>query len=51
MAVAYGAVAGGLALTGKGKVARWVPPTPEQTVLTVKQDVQVAKERVKEGRR
>jgi uncharacterized membrane protein YqjE len=51
VAACYGAVAGGLALGGKKRVSRGVPPTPEQTVLTVKEDVQYARERVKEGRR
>jgi uncharacterized membrane protein YqjE len=51
VAVVYGAVAGGLALTGKSRVERGVPPTPEQTVQTVKEDVAVAREAVKEGRR
>jgi uncharacterized membrane protein YqjE len=50
VAAVYGAVAGGLALTGKSRVQRGVPPTPEQTVQTVKQDVAVAREAVKEGR-
>lgn len=51
VAVVYGAVAGGLALNGKRRVARGVPPTPEQTVQTVKEDVQVTREAVREGRR
>lgn len=51
VAVVYGAVAGVLALTGKSRVERGVPPTPEQTVQTVKEDVAVAREAVKEGRR
>src|ERR1700759_4521450 len=50
VAVVYGAVAGVLALTGKSRVERGVPPTPEQTVETVKEDVAVAREAVKEGR-
>jgi uncharacterized membrane protein YqjE len=50
VAAVYGAVAGILALTGKNRVQRGVPPTPEQTVETVKQDVAVAREAVKEGR-
>jgi uncharacterized membrane protein YqjE len=50
VAVVYGAVAGVLALTGKSRVQRGVPPTPEQTVQTVKEDVHVAREAVKEGR-
>ena len=41
--VAYAAVAGVLALTGKGKVAEAGPPVPEQTVETLKEDVQWAK--------
>lgn len=51
VAVAYGAIAGGLALNGKTRVSRGVPPTPEQTVETVKEDVEYARERAKEGRR
>jgi hypothetical protein len=51
VAVAYGVIAGILALNGKSRVERGVPPTPEQTVQTVKEDVQVAREAVKEGRR
>ena len=51
VAVAYGVIAGGLALTGKARVSRGMPPTPEQTVETVKEDVEYARERVKEGRR
>lgn len=50
VAVVYAAVAGGLALSGKSNVQRGVPPVPEQTVETVKEDVEVAKLRVKEGR-
>jgi uncharacterized membrane protein YqjE len=51
VAVIYGAVAGVLALTGKSRVQRGVPPVPEQTVQTVKEDVAVARDAVKEGRR
>jgi hypothetical protein len=51
VAVVYGAVAGGLALSGKARVAQGVPPTPEQTLQTVKDDVEVAKLRAREGRR
>jgi hypothetical protein len=51
VAVAYGAVAGGLALQGKTKVQQGVPPTPEQTVETVKEDIQFTKQRAQEGRR
>lgn len=51
VAAAYGAIAGGLALSGKGHLSRGVPPTPEQTVQTVRDDVAYAKERAQEGRR
>jgi uncharacterized membrane protein YqjE len=51
VAVALGAVAGGLALTGRTKVAQGVPPTPQQTVETVREDVQVVRESAQEGRR
>ena len=39
----WAAVAGVLALTGKNKVQEATPPVPEQTVETVKEDVQWAK--------
>jgi uncharacterized membrane protein YqjE len=41
--VIYAAVAGFLAFTGKNKVAEATPPVPEQTVESVKEDVQWAK--------
>jgi hypothetical protein len=47
----YGAVAGALALSGKSNVQRGVPPVPEQTVETVREDVEIAKQRAQEGRR
>jgi hypothetical protein len=47
----YGVVAGALALSGKSNVQRGVPPVPEQTVETVREDVEMAKQRVQEGRR
>ncbi len=50
VAVAYAAVAGGLALQGKSKVKAGTPPMPEQTVQSVKADVQSNKDHVKEGR-
>jgi uncharacterized membrane protein YqjE len=50
VAVVYAAIAGALALTGKSNVQRGVPPVPEQTVATVKEDVDVARQRAKEGR-
>ncbi len=50
IAAVYGAIAGGLALTGKSKVQEAVPPMPEQTVESVKDDVEMTKQRAKEGR-
>jgi hypothetical protein len=41
--VVYAAIAGGLALVAKNRVAEAAPPVPEQTVQTVKEDVQWAK--------
>jgi hypothetical protein len=49
--IVYGAIAGALALSGKRNVQRGVPPVPEQTVETVKEDVEMAKQRAQEGRR
>jgi hypothetical protein len=51
VAAAYGAVAGALSLSGRTKVKQAVPPVPEQTVQTVKEDVELTKQRVQEGRR
>ena len=45
--VVYGAIAGVLALTGKGRVQEATPPMPEQTVETVKEDVAWAKTRAR----
>ena len=49
-AALYGAGAGVLALQGKTRVQKGVPPTPEQTVQTVKEDVEYTKQRAQEGR-
>jgi hypothetical protein len=43
VAVVYGAVAAVLAVRGRAKVKQAVPPVPEQTIETVKEDVQWAK--------
>jgi Putative Actinobacterial Holin-X, holin superfamily III len=43
VAVVYAAVAAVLALRGRAKVKQAVPPVPEQTIETVKEDVQWAK--------
>jgi MFS family permease len=50
VAAVYGAVAGVLALIGKSKVQRAVPPIPEQAAESVKEDVQWTKTRVKQAR-
>ena len=50
-AAVYGLIAGALALAGKSKVEKSVPPVPEQTIETVKEDVELTKARAKEGRR
>jgi uncharacterized membrane protein YqjE len=47
----YGAIAGALALQGKQKVEDAGPPQPEQTIETVKEDVQWAKTQVASARR
>jgi uncharacterized membrane protein YqjE len=49
--VIYGAVAAVLALQGKQKVDEAGPPQPEQTVETVKEDVQWAKRQAASVRR
>jgi uncharacterized membrane protein YqjE len=49
--VVYGAVAGVLALAGKKKVEEAGPPQPEQTVETLKEDVQWAKTQAASVRR
>jgi uncharacterized membrane protein YqjE len=51
VAAVYGAAAGVLALGGKKQVTEATPPIPEQTVDTVKEDVQWAKQRAQAGRR
>jgi hypothetical protein len=49
--LAYGAVAGILALTGKKKVEQATPPVPEQAIESSKEDVEWTKERAQAGRR
>jgi uncharacterized membrane protein YqjE len=51
VAVIYAAIAGVLALQGKEKVKEAGPPVPEQTVETVKEDVEWAKTRTRSARR
>ncbi|TMK55949.1 MAG: phage holin family protein [Actinobacteria bacterium] len=47
----YGAVAAVLAMRGRDRVKEGMPPAPEQTVETVKEDVQWAKSQAKSARR
>jgi len=50
VAVVYAAIAGVLALIGRTRVREATPATPEQTIETVKEDVQWAKTRARSGR-
>ena len=47
--VVYAVVAGILALRGKDRIQQATPPVPEQTVETVKEDVQWAKTQLPSG--
>ncbi len=47
----YGGLAGVLALTGKKRVTEATPPVPEQTVNSVKEDVQWAKTQLPSARK
>ena len=49
--VVYAIAAAGLALIAKQKLAQAAPPVPEQTVETVKEDVQWAKTQLPSGRK
>src|SRR5947209_12479360 len=49
--VVYAAIAGILALQGRERIQQATPPVPEQTVETVKEDVQWAKTQLPSGRR
>jgi hypothetical protein len=51
VAVLWAAVAGVMALVGKGRVEAGTPPLPEQSVDSVREDVQWAKDSVQRGRR
>jgi hypothetical protein len=50
VAAAYGAVAGILALIGRSRVQAGTPPLPEETVESVKEDVEWAKTKAKQAR-
>src|SRR4051812_14495935 len=49
--VVWAAVAGVLALTGKGKVQEATPPVPERAIDSAKADLQVTRQRAQAGRR
>jgi hypothetical protein len=51
VAVVYGAVAGILAMQGRNRVKQATPPLPEQTVETLKEDVQWAKTQTQSAKR
>jgi len=51
VAVAWLAIAGVLALMGRARTKKAVPPAPEQTVETIKEDVRFTKQAVQEARR
>jgi hypothetical protein len=50
VAVVYAAIAGALALAGRARIRKATPAAPEQTIETVKEDVQWAKTRARSGR-
>ncbi|HEY6550528.1 MAG TPA: phage holin family protein [Solirubrobacterales bacterium] len=50
VAVVYLLVAWVLALFGRSKVQAATPPVPEQTAASVKEDLELTKEKAKEGR-
>jgi len=51
VALVYGAIAAVLAVNGRDRVKKGMPPAPEQTVETVKEDVQWAKSQARSARR
>jgi uncharacterized membrane protein YqjE len=50
VAVAFAALAGVLALTGKSKVGEAVPPVPAQTLDSVKEDIAWTKQRAQDAK-
>jgi hypothetical protein len=50
VAAVYLLIAGALALVGRSKVQAGAPPLPEQTVESVKRDIEETKQKAKEGR-
>ena len=51
VAVVYGGIAAVLALRGRARVKQAVPPVPEQTIETVKEDVQWAKTQTRSAKK
>lgn len=51
VALVYGAIAGVLAMRGRDEVKEAAPPVPEQTIETVKEDVEWAKTRTRSATR
>jgi hypothetical protein len=51
VAIVLGAIAAVLALQGRNRVQKAAPPVPEQTVDTVKEDVEWAKTRAQSAKR
>jgi hypothetical protein len=51
VAVAYGLIAGGLALAGHSQIEQATPPVPEQATESVKEDVRWAKAKAQQARR
>jgi MFS family permease len=51
VAAVYGAIAGVLYLQGRAKVQKAGPPVPDQTVETLKEDVEWAKSQTRSARR
>jgi hypothetical protein len=51
VAVVYGAIAGIAALIGKKRVQEGAPPVPEQSIESVKEDVEWTKTSAQRGRR
>jgi hypothetical protein len=50
VAVILGAIAGAAALIGKSRIQQALPPVPEDSVDSVKEDVRWTKERAQQGR-
>jgi MFS family permease len=51
VAIVFGAIAAVLALQGRNRIQRATPPVPQQTVETVKEDVEWAKTRAGSAQR